>query len=327
MGINKPNVRYVVHYDLPKNIEGYYQETGRQGRDGLPSDCLLFFTPGDVVKYQRFIDEMSSDQERRIARTQLQNMVHYAECATCPARRAAQLFRRNLPESNCGACDNCLAPRESYDGTIPAQKLLSTILRAKRASRDGEATFGLNHHIDVLHGAESERSTRWNHDQLTTYGIGKDLPRDQWQAIGRELVRLGYLAQSSDKFSTLDITESGMEALRSRTKIMLTRPLPSFGASGGRRRVRSRASEPSATYSPSVGDSLFEQLRQLRRVFADARNVPAYVIFSDATLRDMASKRPATETEMRRINGVGEKKFADFGQAFLDAIRQHDTNN
>ena len=170
---------------------------------------------------------------------------------------------------------------------------------------------------------ESERMTRWNHDQLTTYGIGKEIPRAEWQGIGRELVRMGFLAQSTDKFSTLDITESGLEALRSRAPITLMRPLPSSAGSGTRRRVRTRAAEPNGSYSAGPGDSLFEHLRQLRREFADARNVPAYVIFSDAALRDMAAKKPTTPAAMRGVSGVGEKKFADFGEAFLKAIRQH----
>lgn len=322
MGINKPNVRYVVHYDLPKNLEGYYQETGRAGRDGLPSDCLLFFSAGDAMKYQHFIDEMSNDQERRIARAQLREMVHYAECPTC--RRSALLayFGEIVREENCGGCDNCLAPRDTYDGTISAQKLLSTILRARQASRSGSATFGLNHHIDVLVGNSTERVQRWNHDQLSTFGIGKDLAHGEWAAVGRELLRLGYLIQSTDKFATVDVTDEGLAVLRARTPVTLTRPLP--GAKAPRKRRKTPAPFMAGdAEAPATDDSLFEKLRQLRRTFADERNVPAYIVFSDAALRHMAVAMPTTETEFMQISGVGEKKLADFGEPFLALIREH----
>jgi ATP-dependent DNA helicase RecQ len=307
---------------LPKNIEGYYQETGRAGRDGLPSDCLLFFTTGDVQKYQRFIEEMTGDNERRIARAQLHDMVHYAECPTC--RRAALLayFGETFGEANCGSCDNCLAPRETYDGTMPAQKLLSTILRAKQASREGDRTFGLQHHVDVLLGEESERITRWGHAQLTTYGIGRDLPRGEWAAIGRELIRLGLLAQSTEKFTTIDVTDAGLAALRARSPILLTRGLVS-GDAPRRSRRKSAVAELSGVAAPAPDDDLFEKLRALRRTFADERNVPAYIIFSDAALRQMASVQPKSETELLRVNGVGAKKLADFGAAFIALIREH----
>ena len=324
MGINKPNVRYVIHYDLPKNLEGYYQETGRAGRDGIPSDCLLFFTAGDVLKYQRFIDEMSSDDERRIARAQLRQMVHYAECPTCRRAELLAYFGETYPDANCGGCDNCLAPRDTYDGTIPAQKLISSIIRAKQASHEGDRTFGLNHHIDVLLGEETERIQRWGHTRLSTFGIGKDVPHDQWAAIGRELLRLGFLAQSTDKFATVDVTEDGLGALRSRQTITLTRALATSGAPRkARRKFFPILSSDKTAEGQPVDESLFEKLRELRRTFADQRNVPAYIVFSDAALRDMAVRQPTTEKDFLQVSGVGEKKLADFGEAFLALIRQH----
>jgi ATP-dependent DNA helicase RecQ len=326
MGINKPNVRYVIHYDLPKNIEGYYQETGRAGRDGLPSECLLLFTAGDVVKYGRFIDEMTNAEERRVAREQLQQMVHYAECPTC--RRVALLgyFGETFPP-NCGACDNCLAPRDTFDGTLAGQKFLSTVIRARQSSHSGAATFGLNHHIDVLLGLDGERIQRWQHQQLTTYGIGTEHTRTEWAAIARELIRLGYLAQITDKFTTVDVTAEGLDTLRSRRPITLTRPVAVAEGGAKGKRVRG-ARAPAKTTTRSGSDtawdrSLFDKLRKLRRELADERNVPAYIVFSDAAIRDMATLQPRTEAEFLHVSGVGEKKLADFGAIFIAAIREH----
>jgi ATP-dependent DNA helicase RecQ len=318
MGINKPNVRYVIHYDLPKNIEGYYQETGRAGRDGLPSDCLLLFTPGDIRKYLHFIDEITDERERRHAKQQLNEMVHYAECPGCRRVELLAYFGEKYSATNCGACDNCASPRETYDGTVLAQKLLSSVIRARNASRDRTATFGLQHHIDVLLGQQTERIERWRHDQLSTFGIGTDVTRHEWSAIGRELLRLGLLEMGTGEFQTIDVTDAGLAALRDRETITLTRT----NAPTTTRTRRKKTAQASAAAVPA-GDELFEKLRALRRQLAVERNVPPYIIFSDTALREMAAQRPTTEVSFLDISGVGEKKLADFGRVFLAAIRDH----
>src|SRR5437762_708958 len=209
MGINKPNVRFVVHYDMPKNIEGFYQETGRAGRDGLPSECLLLFSAGDAVKYSRFIDEISNEHERKIARQQLRRMVELAESAEC--RRAALLryFGEVFREPNCGACDNCMTPREMYDGTVEAQKFLSCVYRVREKSG---FDFGINQIAEVLSGAETEKVRKWNHQEVSTYGIGKEHGQNEWRLIGRELIRLGYVNQLKEKFNVPKMTEDDWRA-------------------------------------------------------------------------------------------------------------------
>ena len=312
MGINKPNVRFVVHYDRPKKLESYCQETGRAGRDGLPSECVLLFSAGDVAKQIHFIDE-KSDSEARIARAQLQQMVHYAETRECRRATLLKYFGEQYSKESCDGCDNCLTPRETFDGTIPAQKFLSCVHRIYAKSGFG---FGLNHIVDVLRGADTEAVRQRDHNELSTYGIGHELKREAWQAIGRELLRLGLIECAPGRFATLTLTKTGRDVLRDRTPITLTKQIDIA--------AREKRARPGAI---ECDESLFEQLRGLRRKLADERDVPAYVIFSDVSLRQMARNYPTTASEFRRIPGVGEQKLKDFADPFLSGIRNYLATN
>ncbi|MDQ2919766.1 MAG: HRDC domain-containing protein, partial [Verrucomicrobiota bacterium] len=271
-------------------------------------ECVLLFSAGDVMKQTRFIEE-KSESEARIAREQLRQMVHYAEARECRRTTLLRYFAEERPNESCNGCDNCLNPPETFDGTVAAQKFLSCILRVQQKS--GFA-FGLNHIVEVLIGADTEAIRQRGHNELSTYGIGRELKRDAWQALGRELLRLGFVEVAPGKFATLQVSAAGREALRTRTPVTLTK----------------RPEKPVAKTKQRAGEiecdeELFDELRLVRRNLADTRNVPAYVVFSDVALREMARNYPTTPNEFRRIPGVGEQKLKDFAEPFLEAINHY----
>ncbi len=306
MGINKSNVRFVIHRDLPKNIEGYYQETGRAGRDGLPSECLLLFNAADVVKNSFFIDKKSGEEEV-IAREQLNEIVHYAESDDCRRGYLLRYFGEEYGEDNCGGCDNCLAPRERIDATIPAQKFLSCVYRIRE--RIG-FSMGMGHVIGVLVGAKTEGIKSRGHQDLSTYGIGADIGKKQWQAIGRELVRLGLLRQNAERMNVIELTDEGRRALKERRAIQVARQTES-------KKPERRVGQV------ECDEALFERLREVRKQIADERGVPAYVIFADAALRFMARDYPVTLEQFARVPGVGSAKLNEFGDSFTRTIARH----
>ena len=311
MGIDKPDVRFVIHNDLPKNIEGYYQETGRAGRDGLPADCVLLFNASDVAKQIGFIEEKTEEKEQRVARDLLQKMVHFAETSDCRRRSLLDYFSESFTDDNCGACDNCLEPRETFDGTEAAQKFLACIYRIRERSGFG---FGLNHVVEVLTGADTEAIRKWGHDQVSTHGIGDEFGRDEWKAIGRELMRLGLAQLTSGRMSVVELTPEGREWLRSREPLELTRPVVAKPKSREKRIRSERAGEI------ECDEMLFERLRELRLELAVKDGVPPYMIFGDVALREMARDCPATLAAFGLISGVGEKKKSKFGKLFISEI-------
>jgi ATP-dependent DNA helicase RecQ len=307
MGIDKPNVRFVVHYDIPKNIESYYQETGRAGRDGLPAEALLLYGGGDLAVARALIENGGNAEQVRIELHKLNAMAGFAEALSCRRRVLLAYFGENTTD-DCGNCDVCLSPPERFDATDDARKALSCVFRVGQR-------FGAGHVIDVLRGSRNERIRQLGHDRLSTYGIGAAVSAEGWGSIIRQLAHLGYLEQDVANYSVLRLTEASRPLLRGEESLVLARPRLKAPAAEKKRKGKAAA-------SGDRNEALFVELRSLRKRLADEAGVPPFVVFGDATLTGMAVRVPMSPEDLLDVPGVGKHKLGKYGAVFLEAIRE-----
>ena len=308
MGINKSNVRFVAHFDLPRSIESYYQETGRAGRDDLPAEAVLFYEPADYAWLQKILLEKPETPQRQIEQHKLEAIGEFAESQTCRRLVLLNYFgeHRQIP---CNNCDICLDPPKKYDGLVDAQKVMSTIYRVGQC-------FGAHYVIAVLRGMHNQKIIERQHDKLSVYGIGKDKSKEHWQSVIRQLIHLGFVQQVIGELNpTLQLTESAKAILKGEEPLELA--MPRISAIG------KIAHNPQRQSVANYDKDLFARLRFLRKQIADKENIPPYIVFNDATLQEMAQYMPTSNIEMLQINGVGSIKLERFGQPFMALIQEH----
>ncbi len=305
MGIDKPNVRLVVHYTFPRTLEGYYQEIGRAGRDGLPSECVMFYTYADTRKHEFFIYQNEA-KEKEKALKKLSEVIEYAELETCRKKYLLNYFGEELNE-NCGACDMCLTKKEKFDATIPTQKILSAIIKT-------DNRFGKNYITGVLLGKNVSRIRRNNHNQISVFGIVKDYSEDDLEQIINNLIGLGLVSKTQDQYPTLNITSKGISFLKNKEKIELSKPIKDNLGGDNKKELDHNL-------------ELFNLLRELRKKIADSENVPPFVVFSDVSLKEMSTYFPQDKDSFNKISGVGALKLEKYGDEFLKIIKKFSKEN
>jgi len=308
MGIDKPDVRFVAHLDLPKSIEGYYQETGRAGRDGAPANAWMAYGLQDVVQQRRMIDESEADETfKRVQGVKLDAMLGLCETLSCRRVRLLEYFGQ--PATPCGNCDSCLNPAISFDATVPVQKLLSAIYRV-------DQRFGAGHVIDILRGIDSEKVKQWRHEQLSTFGIGAERNEAEWRAILRQAIALGLVAVDYDSYNALKLTDEARPVLRGGQQIQMRQ----YQKPVKQKRSSAKPKGYAESDLSTVEQTLFDKLRWWRVETARKHNVPAYVIFHDTTMREIAKARPTSLGDLRGVTGVGEKKLETYGAEIVALI-------